>query len=68
MENETDRNGQKNRAFFEIIHALNDLDRYRGGLFDCGELGFCRVWWHRRSWQCEWYEAETLQSLQSSGS
>jgi hypothetical protein len=43
----------------KIMRELNNQNRHQGGLFDCGDLGFCLLQW-RTMWHCVWYEPEPL--------
>ena len=52
---------QRATAFIAIVRKLVDTDRSYGGLFDCGQLGFCYVYWSRFAWDCKWFnEAESF--------
>jgi len=54
--------GKRFEMFTRIRAALNAQTCYHGGLFDCGELGYCRVWWSTRphGWECQWHDLEQL--------
>lgn len=53
---------ERGEMFGKIIAAINeDETRHgRGGLFNCGELGCCLVFYSRMRFDCLWYELEEL--------
>ena len=48
---------KQDKKFFQIIDTLNKQHKQGATLvFDCGELGFIRIWWGRYGWLHEWFE------------
>ena len=55
----------RNDAFFAIIDRRNVIRRTHGPgteFYDCGELGICRVFWHK-GWEREWIDTP-IQTLE----
>lgn len=51
-------------VFNRICRAFNEIERDYGGVIDCGELGYCRMFWQHDKWQCEWLdEIESLDDI-----
>lgn len=50
-------------AYFDIVRALNKQEVAAGGLFDCGDLGFCLIEWRRYKWEGRWFEARQLSEI-----
>lgn len=53
---------KRDETYYKIIAAINDdKSRHgRGGLFDCGELGGCLIYWSKMRFHCMWYDLEKL--------
>jgi len=46
-------------AFFRTIVRLNE-NREEGGLFNFGDIGFCRMWFDEGVWKREWWFDENI--------
>lgn len=50
---------ERHNKVFEIIGSLNQQNRQgESQIFDCGVLGFVRMWWHN-GWEWSWFEPNT---------
>jgi len=50
----------RNRAFWLIINQLNEQGRHHENcVFDCGKLGFVRIWFEGGYWEHKWLEVST---------
>ena len=49
----------RDRLALEMMAHLNDKQEYHTRVFDCGELGVLRIWFHRR-WSYQWWQPEPL--------
>ena len=51
----------RTNIFFAIMEYRNKNDEQAcyPKVYDCGELGLCRVYW-RQGWECEWLVVEKL--------
>jgi hypothetical protein len=56
---DTEKEKLRTQKFLKIITHLNEHHRQgENNIFDCGKLGFVRIWWHSQ-WQHEWLMPST---------
>lgn len=51
---------KRGKIAFGIMAMLNDKNQHYGGLFDCGEYGFCLIWRNKIGWEYQWYTATKI--------